>query len=181
MLRTSTQCISRTGREPRAGRDVQFQRPPLGSARCGKRLFGTICILKTINLLRQARDKHRKNIAFFLLSKNAFSAGPWQYPSGIVTSSEACRVADTEWHHCAWQYAFGTDEHELYLDGRLIWRLACPDGVPLVNDRVDHGAQFSVSTRPSGYTRYGGAFAFLGYGHWFGHIGDIRISDKRRY
>ena len=56
----------------------------------------------------------------------------------------------------------------------------CADGMPLVNDRVGHGAQFSVSTRLAGHSRYGGEFNFLGYGHWFGHIGDIRISDVRR-
>ncbi|MBT7552654.1 MAG: hypothetical protein HN611_28635 [Gemmatimonadetes bacterium] len=52
--------------------------------------------------------------------------------------------------------------------------------MPLVNDRAGHGAQFSVSTRPAGHSRYGGKVNFLGYGHWFGHIGDIRISDARR-
>ena len=107
--------------------------------------------------------------------------GPWKYPQGIVaTDPDACCVADTEWHHVAWQYDHGTDTHELWLDGRLIWSLACVDGVPLTNDRVGHGAQFSVSTRLAGYSYYGGEFAFLGYGHWFGHIGDIRISDVRR-
>ena len=66
-------------------------------------------------------------------------------------------------------------------DGRLVWKLTNVDGLPLVNDNTNHGAQFSVSTRPNGYTRYGGDFNFLGFGHWFGHIGDIRISDVRRY
>jgi hypothetical protein len=80
----------------------------------------------------------------------------------------------------AWQYEYETDTHELWLDGRLIWGLACADGVRLVNDRVGHGAQFSVSTRLAGHSRFGGEFNFLGYGHWFGHIGDIRISDARR-
>ena len=107
--------------------------------------------------------------------------GPWKHPEGIVNGDiDACCVSDSEWHHVAWQYEYGTDTHELWLDGRLIWCLTCADGVPLVNDRVGHGAQFSVSTRPSGYCRFGGDFNFLGYGHWFGHIGDIRISDTKR-
>ena len=80
----------------------------------------------------------------------------------------------------AWQYDHGTDTHELWLDGRLIWSLACVDGVHLTNDLIGHGAQFSVSTRLAGYSYYGGEFEFLGFGHWFGHIGDIRISDVRR-
>ena len=109
------------------------------------------------------------------------SLGPWKYPQGIVAGDHgACCVFDSEWHHVAWQYEYGTDTHELWLDGRLIWSLANADGVPLVNDRVGHGAQFSVSTRPTGHCRFGGEFNFLGYGHWFGHIGDIRISDVRR-
>ena len=77
--------------------------------------------------------------------------GPWKYPEGAT--ADVCCVSDTEWHHVAWQYSYETDTHELWLDGRLIWQLACPDGVPLVNDRVGHGAQFSVSSRLSGYSR----------------------------
>ena len=107
--------------------------------------------------------------------------GPWSYPDGRRAPEASCAVTDTEWHHVAWQYEYATDAHELLLDGTLIWRLACPDGRPLVNDREGHGQQFSVSTRPNGYSRYGGAFNFLGFGHWFGHVGDIRISDARRY
>lgn len=114
--------------------------------------------------------------------------GPWKYPEGIIVApaavgadaTTACAVTDTEWHHIAWQYEHSMDTHEIWLDGRLIWRLGCVDGVRLANNRVGHGAQFSVSTRLAGYSRYGGEFAFLRYGHWFGHIGDIRISDVRR-
>ncbi len=46
---------------------------------------------------------------------------------------------------------------------------------------VRHGAQFSVSTRLKGFARYGGAFDFLGEGHFFGQIGEIRISSIKRY
>jgi hypothetical protein len=55
-----------------------------------------------------------------------------------------------------------------------------PDGRKLVNNR-QHQAQFSVSTRLTGYSRYGGAFNFLGFGNFFGQIGEIRISNIRRY
>ena len=64
--------------------------------------------------------------------------GPWRYPEGCMCAASECTVEDTEWHHVAWQYEHATDTHELWLDGRLIWRLGCVDGVPLVNDR---GAQ----------------------------------------
>ena len=72
------------------------------------------------------------------------------------------------------------DLHELYLDGRLIWKMNSPDGRKLVNNR-EHDAQFSVSTRLTGYSRYGGAFNYLGDGNFFGQIGEIRISNIRRY
>jgi hypothetical protein len=55
-----------------------------------------------------------------------------------------------------------------------------PDGRRLVNDR-EHEAQFSVFSRLTGCTRYGGGFNYLGWGNFFGQIGEIRISDIRRY
>jgi len=55
-----------------------------------------------------------------------------------------------------------------------------PDGRKLVNNR-DHEAQFSVFTRLDGYARLGGSFNYLGWGNFFGQIGEIRISDVRRY
>ena len=45
----------------------------------------------------------------------------------------------------------------------------------------EHDAQFSVSTRLTGYSRYGGAFNYLGEGNFFGQIGEKRISNIRRY
>ncbi len=44
-----------------------------------------------------------------------------------------------------------------------------------------HDAQFSVSTRLTGYSRYGGGFNYLGEGNFFGQIREIRISNVRRY
>ena len=72
------------------------------------------------------------------------------------------------------------DLHQLFLDGLLIWQMRSPDGRRLVNNRR-HEAQFSVSTRLNGYARHGGAFDFLGEGHFFGQIGEIRISSIGRY
>ena len=54
-----------------------------------------------------------------------------------------------------------------------------PDGRRLVNNRL-HEAQFSVSTRITGYVRYG-LSNFLGWGNFLGQIGEIRISSARRY
>ena len=42
-------------------------------------------------------------------------------------------------------------------------------------------SQFSVFTRLGGYTKYGGRFNYLGFGNFFGQIGEIRISNVRRY
>ena len=105
---------------------------------------------------------------------------PWHRPSGIVGDRSQAGIRDTEWHHVAWQYNYEQDLHELYLDGRLIWKMDRPDGRRLVNNR-EHDAQFSVSTRLTGYSRYGGAFNYLGEGNFFGQIGEIRISNIRRY
>ena len=58
-----------------------------------------------------------------------------------------------------------------------------PDGRRLVNNRV-HDAQFSVSTRLSGYALAGSGasgFNYCGWGNFFGQIGEIRISNIRRY
>ncbi|MEE3368333.1 MAG: putative Ig domain-containing protein [Planctomycetota bacterium] len=105
---------------------------------------------------------------------------PWHRPGGIVGNRAGAGIRDTQWHHLAWQYHYDTDLHELYLDGRLIWKMQSPDGCQLVNDRI-HEAQFSVSTRLTGYSRYGGGFNYLGEGNFFGQIGEIRISNVRRY
>jgi len=105
---------------------------------------------------------------------------PWHRPQGIVGDRASAGIRDTEWHHVAWQYNFDEDLHELFLDGRLIWKMTSPDGRKLVNNR-EHDAQFSVSTRLKGYSRYGGGFNYLGPGNFFGQIGEIRISNVRRY
>ena len=105
---------------------------------------------------------------------------PWMRPRGIVAGREEVGISDTEWHHVAWQYSYAEDRHELFLDGRPIWEMRSPDGRRLVNDR-EHDAQFSVFSRLTGYTRYGGGFNYLGWGNFFGQIGEIRISDVRRY
>ena len=105
---------------------------------------------------------------------------PWQRPEGIVGDRIDAGIRDTEWHHVAWQYNYAEDLHELFLDGRLIWKMQSPDGCRLVNNR-QHDAQFSVSTNLTGYSRYGGGFNYLGEGNFFGQIGEIRISSVRRY
>ena len=105
---------------------------------------------------------------------------PWHRPKGIVGNRADAGIRDTEWHHVAWQYNYAEDLHELFLDGRLIWKMQSPDGRKLVNNRK-HDAQFSVSTRLTGYSRYGGGFNYLGEGNFFGQIGEIRISNVRRY
>ena len=105
---------------------------------------------------------------------------PWMRPKGMVAAREEAGIDDTEWHHVAWQYGYAEDLHQLFLDGRPIWEMRSPDGRGLVNDR-EHEAQFSVFSRLTGYTRYGGGFNYLGWGNFFGQIGEIRISDVRRY
>ena len=105
---------------------------------------------------------------------------PWHRPQGIVGNRIDAGIRDTEWHHIAWQYDYAEDLHELFLDGRLIWKMQTPDGRRLVNNR-QHDAQFSVSTSLTGYSRYGGGFNYLGEGNFFGQIGEIRISDVCRY
>ena len=105
---------------------------------------------------------------------------PWMRPKGMVAPPEDAGIDDTEWHHVAWQYSYAEDLHQLFLDGRPIWEMRSPDGRRLVNDR-EHEAQFSVFSRLTGYTRYGGGFNYLGWGNFFGQIGEIRISDVRRY
>ena len=105
---------------------------------------------------------------------------PWMRPKGMVARREEAGIDDTEWHHVAWQYSYAEDLHQLFVDGRPIWEMRNPDGRRLVNDR-EHEAQFSVFSRLTGYTRYGGGFNYLGWGNFFGQIGEIRISDIRRY
>jgi len=58
--------------------------------------------------------------------------------------------------------------------------MTSPDGRKLVNNR-QHQAQFSVGSRLRGYARYRGAFNWLGKGNFFGQIGEIRISNIKRY
>ena len=108
---------------------------------------------------------------------------PWMRPKGskeMAASREEAGIEDTEWHHIAWQYSYAEDMHQLFLDGRPIWEIRNPDGRKLVNDR-EHEAQFSVFSRLTSYTRYGGGFNYMGWGNFFGQIGEIRISDIRRY
>ena len=112
---------------------------------------------------------------------------PWKRPEGIVGETEDAGVRDCQWHHVAWQYSYREDLHQLFLDGRLIWRMHHPDGVKLVNNR-QHKAQFSVFTRIDRYAYWctderGGHHHpnYLGWGNFFGQIGEIRVSDVRRY
>ncbi|MDE0167391.1 MAG: Ig domain-containing protein [Bryobacterales bacterium] len=105
---------------------------------------------------------------------------PWKRPEGIVADQPEVGIKDTEWHHVAWQYNYKEDLHQLFVDGKLIWRMRNPDNRKLVNDRK-HKSQFSVFTRLGGYSKYGGKFNFLGFGNFFGQIGEIRISNVRRY
>lgn len=113
---------------------------------------------------------------------------PWKRPEGIVGNPTNVSIRDTEWHHVAWQYRATDDLHELFLDGRMIWRLHRPDGRRLVNNR-QHEAQFSVFTRIDGYVIRGhdqdgaftGHFNYCGWGNFFGQIGEIRVSNIRRY
>ena len=105
---------------------------------------------------------------------------PWMRRRGIVAEREEVGISDTEWHHVAWQYSYAEDLHKLFLDGRPVWEMRSPDGRRLVND-LEHDAQFSVFSRLTGYTRYGGGFNYLGWGNFFGQVGEIRISDVRRY
>ena len=105
---------------------------------------------------------------------------PWNRPEGIVGDPAELGFDDIEWHHIAWQYDHAIDTHELFLDGKLIWKMTNPDGKKLVNDH-EHRWQFSIFTRLWKYTKYGGGFNYLGSGNFFGQIGEIRISDVRRY
>ena len=105
---------------------------------------------------------------------------PWHRPKGIVGDPADAGIKDTEWHHVAWQYSYAEDLHQLFLDGKLIWQVKNPDGRKLVNDRK-HDAQFSVFSRVGGRVKYGGDFNYLGFGNFFGQIGEIRISNVRRY
>jgi hypothetical protein len=105
---------------------------------------------------------------------------PWHRREGIVGDPANAAIRDTEWHHIAWQYSYADDLHQLFLDGKLIWQMKSPDGRRLVNNR-QHDAQFSVSTRLSGWAKLGGDFNYRGFGNFFGQIGEIRISNVRRY
>ncbi|MFI4875102.1 MAG: Ig domain-containing protein, partial [Blastopirellula sp. JB062] len=105
---------------------------------------------------------------------------PWHRPQGIVGDPKNTAIRDTEWHHVAWQYNYAQDLHELFLDGTLIWKMQSPDGRKLVNNR-EHNAQFSIISRINGWAKLGGAFNFKGFGHFFGQVGEIRISNVRRY
>jgi len=111
----------------------------------------------------------------------------WKRPEGIVGNKEDAGIRDNQWHHVAWQYSYEEDLHQLFLDGRLIWQMVSPDGIKLVNNR-QHKAQFSVSTRIKRYAFWCADEQgrhhhpnYLGFGNFFGQIGEIRISDARRY
>ena len=65
--------------------------------------------------------------------------------------------------------------------------MRAPDGIRLVNERR-HQAQFRVGTRIDRYaywcTDADGAHHhpnYLGWGNFFGQIGEIRVSSIRRY
>lgn len=113
---------------------------------------------------------------------------PWKRPEGIVGDRAGVGIRDTEWHHVAWQYRAADDRHELFLDGRPIWRMRSPDGRRLVNNRL-HEAQFSVFTRINGHVirghgedgRFSNHFNYHGWGNFFGQIGEIRVSNVPRY
>ena len=117
---------------------------------------------------------------------------PWKRPQGIVGEPAEAGIRDTEWHHVAWQYSYAEDLHQMFLDGKLVWQMKNPDGRKLVNNR-QHEAQFSIMTRlNNSYVKYGGDFNFCGvgyrgdfnycgFGNFFGQIGEIRISNVRRY
>jgi hypothetical protein len=105
---------------------------------------------------------------------------PWRRGAGRIGDERFAGIRDTEWHHVAWQYSYAEDLHQILLDGTLIWQMATPDEQKLVNNR-EHDAQFSVGSRIAGYARYGGEFNWLGWGNFYGQIGEIRISDVRRY
>ena len=112
---------------------------------------------------------------------------PWKRPEGIVGEPIDAGIRDAQWHHVAWQYSHEEELHQLFLDGGLIWQIHRPDGVELVNDR-EHRAQFSVITRIDGFaywcTDENGAHHhpnYLGFGNFFGQIGEIRLSDIRRF
>lgn len=108
---------------------------------------------------------------------------PWSRPAGLMCKPAEAGIRDTEWHHVAWQYSRAENLHQLFLDGRPIWRMKDPDGKQLANNRV-HDAQFSVGTRLSGYALAGSGsmgFNYSGWGNFFGQIGEIRISNVRRY
>jgi len=105
---------------------------------------------------------------------------PWKRPQGIVAEQSEAGISDTEWHHIAWQYNCAQDLHQLFLDSKLIWQMKNPDGRKLVNNRT-HDAQFSVFSRLGGNVKHGGDFNYLGFGNFFGQIGEIRISNVRRY
>ena len=105
---------------------------------------------------------------------------PWNRPEGIVGDVDEIGIDDIEWHHIAWQYDYATDTHELFLDGKLVWKMTNPDGKKLVNDHK-HNWQFTIFSPVWMYAKYGGGFNFQGEGNFFGQIGEIRISNKRRY
>ena len=112
---------------------------------------------------------------------------PWKRPAGIVGSHEDAGIRDSQWHHVAWQYDLSEDLHQLFLDGTLVWQMREPDGIRLVNER-GHRAQFSVGTRIGRYAYWctdenGGHHHpnYLGWGNFFGQIGEIRVSTIRRY
>ena len=126
-----------------------------------------------------AQREHAPGVQFQSADYTWKDLHPWTRPEGIVADQAEVGISDTEWHHVAWQYSYAEDLHQLFLDGKLIWQMKSPDGRKLVNNRR-HDAQFSVSTRLTGYVLYG-VNNFLGFGNFFGQIGEIRISNTRRY
>ena len=68
----------------------------------------------------------------------------------------------------------------MFLDGKLIWQMKNPDGRKLVNDRK-HDAQFSVFSRWAAASSMVATSTTWVSGTSFGQIGEIRISNVRRY
>tara|TARA_Y100000814_G_scaffold289213_1_gene261823 strand:+ start:883 stop:1200 length:318 start_codon:yes stop_codon:yes gene_type:complete len=99
---------------------------------------------------------------------------------GHFTGAEPALVIDNQWHHVVWQFRYRDQTHYYFLDGELVWQMNNSDGRKLMNNR-QHDAQFSVSTRLTGYAKYGGGFNYHQPGNFFGQIGEIRISNIRRY
>ena len=52
-----------------------------------------------------------------------------------MAAREWVGIRDTAWHHVAWKYTYEEDLHQLFLDGKLIWKMKSPDGRKLFSNR----------------------------------------------